>query len=464
MHTSPERVSESRSAGLVDTPRTPLFVRAVFFAFAAYGVGSIGVFLGAVLGFEHLAPDRGLRVTERDPIMAFTRWDGRWYSGIATDGYEYDPNKRSNLAFFPLYPLLGRALSALTHLRPEVSLLIVAHVFLLGSSVVLCAYIIQSRPAKSLPRDNRRQLDGVAQGGPSELVAHTLVAFSFWPTTFFFRMAYSEAAFIFFCLLALYGMQKRWPLSIISLLCGLTTATRPVGVAVLPPFALHIWKIAAVGHRIRSADSGIQPLALFRRYCWREFLPAIALCTVACWGLLAYMVYQQAVFGDALAFAKTQTHWTMRVIPFGQPSTTTIEKVRDLILLEPLWAVYVPSSNAYWKHRAGSIEPLFNLQLANPIYFIIAIGFIAYGAKRRWLNAYEILLSIGLIVIPYVTRGYEMAMASQGRFMAAVFPMYIVMGELLRRLPSPWYVLFVAPAAILMAIYAALFAANYVMI
>jgi hypothetical protein len=176
------------------------------------------------------------------------------------------------------------------------------------------------------------------------------------------------------------------------------------------------------------------------------------------------MVYQQAVFGDALAFAKTQTHWTMRVIPFGQPSTTTIEKVRDLILLEPLWAVYVPSSNAYWKHRAGSIEPLFNLQLANPIYFIIAIGFIAYGAKRRWLNAYEILLSIGLIVIPYVTRGYEMAMASQGRFMAAVFPMYIVMGELLRRLPSPWYVLFVAPAAILMAIYAALFAANYVMI
>jgi hypothetical protein len=55
-------------------------------------------------------------------------------------------------------------------------------------------------------------------------------------------------------------------------------------------------------------------------------------------------------------------------------------------------------------------------------------------------------------------------MASQGRFVAAAFPMYIVMGELLRRIPQPWSTLVVAPCAFLMGVYSALFAAGFVLI
>src|SRR5438105_12896857 len=39
---------------------------------------------------------------------AFTRWDSGWYFGIARSGYEYVAGGRSNLAYFPVYPLLMR--------------------------------------------------------------------------------------------------------------------------------------------------------------------------------------------------------------------------------------------------------------------------------------------------------------------------------------------------------------------
>ncbi len=38
----------------------------------------------------------------------FARWDSGWYFGIARYGYEFVEAGRSNLAFFPVYPLLMR--------------------------------------------------------------------------------------------------------------------------------------------------------------------------------------------------------------------------------------------------------------------------------------------------------------------------------------------------------------------
>ena len=53
-------------------------------------------------------------------------------------------------------------------------------------------------------------------------------------------MAYTEALFLFLTILCLYGMERRWPLVVIALLIGLTTAARLVGVALIPPFILHV--------------------------------------------------------------------------------------------------------------------------------------------------------------------------------------------------------------------------------
>src|SRR4029079_17396274 len=46
------------------------------------------------------------------------RWEAGCYVEIARDGYRYEPGVPSNAAFFPLYPLLIRAVHALL-LLPE---------------------------------------------------------------------------------------------------------------------------------------------------------------------------------------------------------------------------------------------------------------------------------------------------------------------------------------------------------
>jgi hypothetical protein len=418
------------------TLKSPTDHRWIGPSIAAYYAGSLVVLLGAVFGFEHVLTDEYVPSANRQPTQAFARWDGVWYTRITNEGYFYDPEDRSSVAFFPLYPILGKAVSTLTTLPADIALLIVAHAFLLGCFILLHAYVASRTHAGAGPY---REEHGNPPRQPT-LAAHTLLAFAFWPTTFFFRMAYAESLFVFLCMLALYGIKRGWRPWVIALVCGAATATRPVGVALLLPLAWYLWT-----ERLRN------------RHDFGAILKSGLLCALACGGLLAYMAYQQAAFGDALAFAKTQKHWTMGDAPSGN-------KLLALFTLEPIWSVYVPDSPGYWAKKVPTIEPLFNLQAANPIYFLIAVGLVAYGAWRRWLNVYEVLLSIGLIAIPYVTRSYEMCMASQGRFVAAVFPMYIVMGELLRRIPDPWSTLVVAPSAFLLGIYAALFAAGFVLI
>lgn len=64
--------------------------------------------------------------------------------------------------------------------------------------------------------------------------------------------------------------------------------------ALLAPLAIHLW---------RTADGAGRSMLTRRMTRLGLYLP------VGGWGLLAYMVYQYTVFGDPLAFAKTQRHW-----------------------------------------------------------------------------------------------------------------------------------------------------------
>ena len=73
-------------------------------------------------------------------------------------------------------------------------------------------------------------------------------------------------------------------------------------------------------------------------------------------------------------------------------------------------------------------------------------------------------MSVGLILIPYVAKGFEMCMASQARFVAAVFPIYLVLGNILSRLPRPWAATILVFFGVYLAVYSAMLAAGYVLI
>jgi len=434
--------------------------------------------LGFSFGFYFVQPRGGAVALERDWLDAFTWMDGRWYKQIAAEGYKYDPDKGTNIAFFPVYPLLGRALVSVTGLRAEAALLIVSNLSFLAALAMLARYVRERYP-----------------NSPTDLSDYTVLTAAIFPTGCFFRLAYSESTFLLLAVLAMYAMRRRWPLWAIALIVGLATATRPVGVALLAPFAIHLLRRgphqrevsarqlpespapAGATHgpveaqlsslsgreRIRVAVNFAPgfPRLRFGLVCARLvlYLP------LACWGFGAFTVYQYAAFGEPFATVKVQKHW-------GTPAPWR-EKVVALATLAPVRSVYDPRSSAFWALGDDHGIPWFSLQFANPLFFAAAVALIALGAslslarrsddrcRASWLSMEEVSLAILLLLIPYVTRAYEMRMGSMGRFTAVVFPVFLVIGQLLVRLPGPLRAALLAVFGFFLAAYTALYVARY---
>ncbi len=392
----------------------------ILVGFTVYYVTGAIVFLGMLFGNDFVKRPQNTPQAQHGTILAsFCHYDALHYASICVSGYTYNPSQGSEVAFFPAYPLLARGIMKATNCRVEWALLITSHLALVGSFISLHSY-------------TRRRFPEVCD---STLPWNVLLAFGLVPTTFFFRMAYSESIFLFASIWTLLAMESRKSIIWVAILCGLTTATRPVGIAFLPAFLWHWWQ---------RADN--------RR---AFFAHALYLVPLACWGLLAYMTYQYLAFGDPLAFAKVQQHWR------SHADAPLDVKAWSLLILEPLWAMFLPSSERYWSYHERHYAPFFSLVVANPIYFALTASLIVVGAVKRWLNGCEILLATGLIFIPYITRGYDNSMLSTGRFAAAVLPAYFVLGQLLHRAPAGAATVFAAVGGFMLGSYSALFAAGY---
>ncbi len=307
----------------------------------------------------------------------------------------------------------------------EGALLVVAHGCLFGTFLALQAYCAR----------RNTEMSWRAQW-------YCLLAVALFPTTFFFRAAYSESLFILLVGLFLLGIARHWPLEVLAGIAGLATATRGPGVALTLPLVVYAWR------RLEG-----------RTFVKRGALVA-GLAMLSCWGLLAFMAYQWVEFGDPLAFAKVQYYWVFRDGPYASLG----EKVEAMGTLKPIWSVYLPSDLGYWRRFDSECWPIVSLQFANPIYFVGTIGLLVVGWRKRWLNQYELLLSAGLLAIPYVSKSYDSAMSSFGRFSAVVLPAYVVIGETLARLPRWLSIVILAAFGLLLCVYSALFGAGYLFI
>jgi hypothetical protein len=415
--------------------------------------------VGFAFGIDFIRPASGPNSANRDWLDRFNGMDGRWYRQIVVDGYHYDGTARSNVAFFPLFPLLARTAIAITGVRAEAALVGVSNLSFLAALAILALYVRERFPSAQ-----------------PELTDYTLLTVSIFPTSCFFRFAYSESTFLLLALLAMYAMLRRWPLWCIALLAGLTTAARPVGVALVAPFVIHVlfrcrnareYRPSGTNgpHRLKErhdAPHGEADQTGSPRKPWRVAF-AVALRKVAaliylpitCFGLIAFMGYQCYQFSDALAFFKVQERWKTRdTVPWPQKATA-------LATLEPIRAVYDNRSGAYWRRLDKHDVPWLSLQFANPILFLVAAGLIIFGAWHGWLSPEETSMSALLLLIPYVTRAYEMGMGSGGRFAVVVFPAHLVLARLLLRLPRALRGVAMAYAAFLFVVYTALYAAGY---
>src|SRR2546428_514764 len=78
----------------------------------AYYLTSLIAILGVLFGHDFLKAAPNPLAKQGDELAAFANWDGAWYVKIVDTGYEYQPDRPSNIAFFPAFPLLGKFLAA----------------------------------------------------------------------------------------------------------------------------------------------------------------------------------------------------------------------------------------------------------------------------------------------------------------------------------------------------------------
>lgn len=193
----------------------------------------------------------------------FIHWDGAWYRKIATLGYDYaDDQQWHSVAFFPLFPLISRGVMCLG-LPFEVAGILVNNLALLGALFLLYCWVQERYSIRE---------------------ARWVVAALVWcPFSLYGTVIYTEGLFLLLTTASLrafdnhqHGQAAVWG--------AMATATRAVGVALIPAFLLVAWreKRPAIAYAAALASSG---------------------------GILLFSIYCAVRFGDALAFVHVQRAW-----------------------------------------------------------------------------------------------------------------------------------------------------------
>jgi len=190
------------------------------------------------LGHFVLTGHHGSALDELRSVWLY--WDAAHYTGIAQQGYTGLPEA----AFYPLFPLLERAVSLVTGGDVVLAGVIVANVSCL-TAFALLRVLAEREAGRSIAR-------------------RTLILVAAFPTSFFFAMAYSESLFLLLSVgvfLALH--ERRWLLA--GGIAALAALTRPVGVLLLLPLLIEIargMRVTPVGARWAMLARGVGALSL----------------------------------------------------------------------------------------------------------------------------------------------------------------------------------------------------------
>lgn len=250
--------------------------RQSLFAVALPFVASRGLI--ALVGYAStLVVEKGQYFRDQQGLLRlFFNWDAGWYGAIVREGYAFHADKVSNVAFFPLYPLLVKLVG--TIMPWMIAGYVVSNVAFLVAALVLRRLVL-------VDRDDRRRADRV--------VWFLMVS----PVSFFFSVFYTEGLFLCLTVLMFYHARRRrwWLAALFVMLAG---ATRSLGVLLAIPLLVEY--LAARGGDWRGA--------------WRRVRWDICWLALAPLGLLAYMAYLQWAFGDPLAFSHASAFWNRRFV------------------------------------------------------------------------------------------------------------------------------------------------------
>jgi hypothetical protein len=338
----------------------------------AFAATRLGIFLVAYLSAILMAdspfvPPYHLRGTDNVLLDVFgSRWDTGFYVSIAEEGYRYQGVPLPSVAFFPLYPLLMRALGAL------VGDALVAGILISNAALLLATMLLYRLTAESW----------------GQTVAERAVwYFLIFPAAFFGAAVYSESLFLLAAIGALYFARRGyWE---VAALLGIAAAlTRLMGLIIAPMLLAEWWQ----QRWERPTESRPSSWAL---------LAALAVPL----GTLGYAAYLYRAFGDPLAFIHGAAVWERQ----PQSPLATIAGL-----------LQTPEGGWWPALLAGRVHPDNWIDLGFVLLFL-ALG-LALLLRRRWSEG--LFVTLGAAVA--LSSGLLM---SQRRYVWVLFPAFILLAQ-----------------------------------
>jgi hypothetical protein len=358
--------------------RLPVALRSAGVAFACSRLLVLVVALVAVAVFgvdarnQAAFDDPALTHPFLDSLLSpLARWDSVWYLGIAHSGYS-----GASSAFFPLYPLLVRALSAG---GSPAALLVSAYAISLAS--LLGALWLMHRL--------------VALELGSDMVARTAVLMlAVFPGALWFGAPYSESLFLLLSVGAFYAARTgRWWVA--GCAAALAAATRSAGLVLVVPLVVLWWQSRP--RRVR--DLG-----------WIALAPL---------GLAAYSLYLALAVGDGFAYLHLQDVWFRSFAgPFGGVVDGAVAAWDGLRQV-------ASGSHTHVYFTAAGGDPInvgwHNLELFG---FLVLAAAGTVGVVRRLPIAYGAYV-VAALALPLSFPVGPQPLMSLPRFLAVLFPLFM---------------------------------------
>lgn len=307
------------------------------------------------------------------PILwnSWNRWDTGHFTFIATHGYD----QPMRTAFFPLYPLLMRAVMLAWH-NPLIAGLIVSSLAQLVALIVFFRLVWEDVDKENTYR--------------------AVVYLSLFPTTFFLVAAYNESLFLCFSLLCFYYLRHgRWWLAGIFGLCA--SLTRSAGLFLALPFCYEY---------LAQHEFNIKKIRL--NVLWILLIPA---------GVALFALYCGYRFHDFLVFSHVQeTYWNRHA---HGPWHGVIDSVKAMLISSG------PLSFQSLRNLTDLLPDLFTMVL-------LILLFVGPWRLPRSLWSYGIY-GVGLFLFSQI---FPMAgvglypLQSTSRFMLEIFPAFIILARL----------------------------------
>jgi Gpi18-like mannosyltransferase len=346
-------------------------VREVLIDFAATRLAIIMI---AELASVIIGQRAGTHVQESSHALlaVWGRWDAVHYLDIATQGYQ-----GTDMAFFPLYPLLIRMVGSLAGNHLVAGLLISNASFFFG---LLFLY-------KLLEHEYDRAV-----------ARRAIFYVSIFPTAVYFTAVYTESLFFMLTVASFYYMRSRswWLAGIFGFFAALT---RVEGVLLIVPFAIEWY----------AQDRPLQLRSLVD-------LAAGALIPL---GLALYMAYLWVLRADPLYFSHVQIHWNRHlawpwvsiVNAFGKVlhgagpqlvANQSLEIAFTLLMIGVLiggWHSLRPSYIAYM--ALSILVPMSTSNLMSMPRFALVLfpmfAILARWGERPWVNNVILAFSLPLL-------------------------------------------------------------------